>query len=192
MANLQFQFGTRNVGRKFKLAADLRAQSYRRASKKTMEQLRDKVLNEGRANMRGAGNFGSRRWQQGFKGRLLQKNKEDWSVTFTHDVSYFMVFQTGKVIRGRPLLWIPLRGSRAASMKVRARDFPQPLFRVDRDGGKAPLLLSKRRGQQAEVQYFGKRSVRIPKKFRIIEIIRAATKRIQSIFAKNVRDEKRN
>lgn len=82
-------------------------------------------------------------------------------------VPYWTVFQFGKVIQGRPLLWIPLSFATDAQ-GVMARDYPGPLFRVDR-AGKAPLLMTNV-GKRAEAKYFGKESVRIPKKFHLIEI----------------------
>jgi hypothetical protein len=68
------------------------------------------------------------------------------------------VFQEGRVIHGKPLLWIPLSFSDAVG--IRARDYG-PLFRVDRSG-KSPLLLSPKDG---EPKYSGHEQITIPKKF---------------------------
>jgi hypothetical protein len=62
---------------------------------------------------------------------------------------------------------------------VRARDYPGKLFRVDRDGGKAPLLLG---GSPATPKYFGKASVRIPKKFHLRDIIREGASKLKLFY----------
>jgi hypothetical protein len=104
-------------------------------------------------------------------------------LAFTHDVPYFMVFQRGAVIRGKPLLWIPLSFAGDAQ-GVMARDYPGRLFRVDRKSGAAPLLLA---GNPAEPKYFGKEQVRIPKKFRVIEIIREGARELAEFFKNRMR-----
>ena len=120
----------------------------------------------GRANIRAGGNFGSARWQQGFRARVSFQSRTDITIRITHDVKYWVVFEEGRVIRGKPLLWIPLSFSTAGRLNVRARDYPGKLFRVDR-AGKAPLLLD-----DSGPQYFGKESVRIPRKWRLRDIVK--------------------
>lgn len=130
-----------------------------------------------RDNIAGAGNFGNR-WTEGFQGKVTEGGGYV-RIAFTHAVPYWKVFQTGKVIKGRPLLWIPLSFAQDAK-GVRARDYPGKLFRVDRPG-KAPLLMTAK-GGRAEAKYFGKESVRIPKKFRVVEIIRDGSKKMTQFF----------
>jgi hypothetical protein len=69
---------------------------------------------------------------------------------------------------------------------VRARDYPQPLFRVNRKG-KAPLLLTK----GGEPKYFGKPRVRIPRKFHIRDIVRIVSRSIKPVFREVLKQEKR-
>jgi hypothetical protein len=95
---------------------------------------------------------------------------------------YWTVFQFGKVIHGRPLLWIPLRFA-ADAKGVRARDYPGKLFRVNRKGGKAPLLLS---AATKEPKYFAKPYVKIPKKFRVLEIARELSHKINDFYKRRM------
>lgn len=95
-----------------------------------------------------------------------------------------MVHQTGRLIRGRPMLWIPLSFAEDAQ-GVRARDFPGGLFRVDRKKGGAPLLLSIKDRQP---KYFGKTQVYVPKRFRVIEIIRETARKFKTIVVQRLRE----
>lgn len=177
---LKIEFRDKQVGRKF----SIRTAEFSRRIDKSVTAALDKAAKEiktrGDANIRSAGNFGSR-WTKGFKVRVTSrgtrgKNREA-SIQLRHDVPYFPVFQEGRIIRGKPLLWIPLSFSDAVG--TRARDYPEPLFRVDRKGGKAPLLLS---AEDREPKYSGHKSVKIPKKFRILEIAKDVASRIKSFI----------
>ncbi len=146
-----------------------------KAIEEATKTLAENILQEGRSDISGAGNFGAR-WTQGFtytsEGSLAQR-----TLTFRHAVSYWRVFQYGATIHGKPLLWIPL--SDAGLKGVSARDFPGRLFRVERRSGGPPLLLSAADGQ---VKYTGHESVRIPKKFHLVEIIRAEVKTFGALY----------
>lgn len=132
----------------------------------------------GREDIRAGGNFGSPRWQNGFQAKVSFVSQSDLNIRVTHDVPYWSVFETGKVIHGKPLLWIPMRGSDAAKLGVRAREFPEPLFRVNRKKGGAPLLMSK----GGKVQYFGKDSVKIPKKWHLRQIVRDVARQLNTFY----------
>lgn len=136
----------------------------------------DRIEKRGRANMRGAGDFGSKRWQQGFQAFVSFASRASLRIRVTHAVSYWRVFQHGARIFGRPLLWIPLPFARDAQ-GVRARDYPGRLFRVNRLG-KSPLLMT----TGGKPKYFGRESVRIPKKFRLIEIAREVFRSMPAIY----------
>jgi len=133
------------------------------------------IEDRGRADIANAGNFG-RRWTEGLKATVTQGGG-NIRIRVTHDVEYWTVFQYGKVIRGKPLLWIPLSFADDAQ-GVMARDFPAPLFRVDRQG-KAPLLISADDGQP---KYFGKEQVKIPKKFHLVEIAAEVSRDLGDLF----------
>ena len=70
------------------------------------QQLADNILKEGRADIASAGKFGTR-WTQGFTANVDGKGLV-YSITFRHAVPYWRTHQYGALIRGKPLLWIPL------------------------------------------------------------------------------------
>lgn len=138
----------------------------RRAVAGTARRLSSEIETAGRANIAAGGNFKSERWQQGFRAVVSFQGAGNAIIRVIHAVSYWKVFEFGAVILGKPLLWIPLGFSQAGQLMVRARDFPGQLFRVDRKRG-APLLMNK-----DGPQYFGKESVRIPRKWRLRDTVR--------------------
>lgn len=176
---LRIDFDGRKIGREYSTrtreAGGRRARAFDAAAKEVMNT----ALEQARANISRAGNFGSR-WTRGLQGVINNSADGDVEILFTHTEEHFNVFQYGATIRGQPMLWIPL--SFATDAKgVFARDYPGGLFRVDRKGGKAPLLLSR---ESREPKYFGKEQVRIPKKFRVIEIIRETARTFKSVLAR--------
>lgn len=152
------------------------AQKYKQRIEKALDAATDKlsqnILQEGRQDISSAGKFGAR-WTQGFTSDIDGSGLTR-TITFRQAVPYWRVFQYGAVIQGKPLLWIPLR-----EKGPRARDFPGRLFRVNRKSGGAPLLMS---AATKQVEYTGHESVRIPKKFHLVEIIRAESKTLGALF----------
>jgi hypothetical protein len=138
------------------------------------------VVPKARADIAGAGKFGGR-WTSGFRGSV-KSTPDGVHVLFTMPtkppMKFWPVFQKGATIRGKPMLWIPLSFAKDAQ-GVLARDFPGGLFRVDRKKGGAPLLLSR---ADRQPKYFGKTSVRIPKKFHLVEIIREGAKKLGPFY----------
>lgn len=139
------------------------------------------ILKLGRADMAKAGNFSSQRWQAGLKVRTSYQSRTDITIRVTHDVPYWVVFEEGRVISGKPLLWIPLDFANDAQ-GVRAKDYPGQLFRVDR-AGKAPLLVS-----DDGPKYFGKEKVTIPKKFHLREIVAKVARTMPALFKKAMKN----
>lgn len=143
------------------------------------QQLSENILQEGRSDISGAGNFGAR-WTEGFTADISGEGYVR-TLTLRHAVPYWKVFQYGAIIHGRPLLWIPMEKG-----GPRAREFGGRLFRVPRDpaqmrrkGGGVPLLMS---AADKQVKYTGHESVTIPKKFHLIEIARAEAKTVGALF----------
>jgi hypothetical protein len=134
------------------------------------------IEDQGRANIRSGGNFGSARWQQGFRAKVSFQSATDLVIRVTHAVKYWKVFEEGRVIFGKPLLWIPLSFSTAGHLGVRARDFPGKLFRVNRKG-KAPLLMN-----EQGPQYFGKERVRIPRKWHLRDIVKRIARNMRQYY----------
>lgn len=160
------------LGPQFKAGVQKFVKKNQRAQLAAAQRVASEIETEGRANIRAGGNFGSTRWQEGFRAKLSFISAQNLVIRITHSVKYWRVFEEGRTIVGRPLLWIPLSFSQAGSLKVRAKDFPGKLFRVNRLG-KAPLLMS-----DQGPEYFGKESVRIPKKWRLRAITKQVARRM--------------
>ncbi len=150
----------------------------RAAARGAAQDAAEEIEEKGAKDIASAGNFGSR-WTQGLHAKVSEGGG-NIRVSVTHDVSYFSVFETGKIILGKPLLWIPLSFADDAQ-GVNARDYPGVLFRVDRKDGGAPLLLAA--GKPAQVKYFGIDQVVIPRKFHIAEIAREASRKLKQFYA---------
>lgn len=142
------------------------------------------ILTRGRADIKKAGDFGSDRWQQGLQARTSFQSRSDITIRITHAVPYWVVFEEGRVIHGKPLLWIPFDFATDAQGKS-ARDYPGQLFRVDREG-KAPLLMSK-----DGPKYFGKEKVTIPKKFHLRKIAADVSRKMGTFFKKAMSNGRR-
>jgi hypothetical protein len=120
------------------------------------------IEQRGRTDISSAGKFG-RAWTSGFhsKPKSIGHGVE---VVTTMSGRGWRIFQEGRTIHGRPLLWIPLSGTDAKG-KAKSR-YPDPLVQVQNRAG-LPLLISRRDNRP---KYFGKESVTIPKKFHLTEI----------------------
>jgi hypothetical protein len=148
----------------------------RGAAKDVVEYVEPKA----RADIRGAGQFGQR-WSSGFVGKVTEGGgniRVSFSMPSEPPMRHWRVFEFGAVIRGKPLLWIPLSFAKDAQ-GIRARDYPGKLFRVDRKAG-APLLLG---GNPATPKYFGKTQVTIPKKFHLRDIIKEGAKQLKLFYS---------
>jgi hypothetical protein len=154
------------LGPQFKLQVRKFSEKQTRAIQTAATSVSQDIEQLGRANIRAGGNFGSPRWQQGFRAKVSFQSRVNITIRITHSEKLWVVFEEGRVIRGRPLLWIPLSFSQAGQLKVRARDYPGKLFRVNRPG-RAPLLLD-----DSGPQYFGKEQVRIPRKWHLRDIVK--------------------
>jgi len=145
----------------------------------------DYVVPLAQTDIASAGRFGSR-WVTGFKGKVTQGGGH-YVVNFTMPTDppmrYWRVFEHGAVIKGKPMLWIPLSFAKDAK-GLRARDYPGKLFRVDRKAGGAPLLLG---GNPVAPKYFGKESVTIPKKFHLRTIIAAGSKQLKLFYTQRMK-----
>lgn len=148
-----------------------------KATAAATQKLADNILQKGRADMAGAGKFGSARWQQGLTAEVSGEDNLR-TITISHNISYFWVHQEGAIIHGKPLLWIPLSFADIPP-GTSARDFPGRLFRVDRKAGGAPLLLSV---DDKQPKYHGQTSVRLPKRFHVVEIAQAEAKTLGALF----------
>lgn len=179
---LRISFDGAKMGREYSTRMRERTTRTRNAFDAAANEVLKTALDAARQNIARAGNFGSR-WTQGLHGVLNKSADGDLEILFTHEEEHFWVFQKGTTIHGQPMLWIPLSFASDAR-NVFARNYPGGLFRVDRKGGKAPLLLSRADG---EPKYFGKEKVVIPKKFRVLEIIRETARTFKAVLGSKIR-----
>lgn len=178
MAGLKIRIdGVGQIGAKLRQTARKHSDGVRRAIRQTAEQTAATIKEEGDADIASAGNFG-KRWTEGFTTEVTTGGGNT-IVTTRMAVPYWRVFEFGNVTHGNPMLWIPLSFAPEAK-GVLARDYPAPLFRVDRKHG-APLLMTPG-ADGARAVYFGKESVTIPKKFHLVEIAQAAGKRMGDVY----------
>lgn len=133
-------------------------------------------LKNARADISAAGNFGSR-WTKGLTAKVTEGGG-NIRIAFQHTIPYWRVHQTGAIIRGKPLLFIPFSFA-ADAQGVRARDYPGKLFRITRRSDGLVMLFSVADGQP---KYFGKKSVKIPKRFRVLEKIRDAARQMKNFY----------
>lgn len=138
------------------------------------------AVEEGRDNIAGSGSFGPK-WQEGLRRRIVgakeggEPSLQAKAIIF-HKSGLAGVFEHGATIQGRPLLWIPTtpgapRASRSGKKLVSATVRGQPMLfdANDRDPHRKPL-------------YIGVPSVRIPKKWRITEIVKEHAARLGELF----------
>lgn len=173
MASLRLSFKGQSFGRRFKISMDSASRKVRRAQTLAAEEALGHMLRLGRENIAQAGNFGTR-WTEGLNGEV-RRDGGNIVINLRHRVPYFMVHQRGATIKGRRgLLWIPLPGVDRSERG----DF----FQRSRRGN---LLLFKKEGRGIRPLRVGKESVRIPKRFRVLEIAREVAGLIKSFYLKN-------
>lgn len=144
------------------------------------------AVQEGRSNIASAGQFKGK-WLSGLQYRTKdaeaggEPSLQARAIVF-HKFGIAGVFEHGATIQGKPLLWIPTQhgaptASRSGKKLVSATVRGQPvLFDAnDPDRHRKPL-------------YIGVPSVRIPKKFRITEIVKEHAKQLGMLFLKHFKD----
>jgi hypothetical protein len=181
----RIEFLDKQIGRRYRAASKRDYDRAARAVTSAAHEAARELLRLGRADISGAGNFGTR-WTRGLRADVTPPRGSfsvDAQILVRHDLTAvgFRLFEFGGVVRGRPLLWIPLSFA-ADARGVRARDYPGPLFRVDRRSG-APLLLT----TGGEPKYFGKESVTMPRKFHIRDVGRRVARGFEALYRKYFR-----
>jgi hypothetical protein len=177
-----------NTDRKNWLKLDREREPIGKAAVAALRETAAAAVKEGRANIASAGlGFQHAQWLTGLKYRTQGATKDgqpsaDAKVIVFHKYGIAGVFEHGATIEGKPLLWIPTThggppASRSGKKLTSATINGTPvLFDAnDRDRHRKPL-------------YIGVPSVRIPKKFRIFEIVKDQAKRIAVRFFKHLQD----
>ena len=177
MPTLRLYVQDERVGQLLRRSVSRQGDKVRAAARETAQAAAEQIVTRGRADIRSApGNWGQR-WPDGLNAEVSEGGG-NIRISVTHDVPYFMVFERGALIKGKPLLWIPLSSN---PFKVRARDYPGRLFKTVRKSDGLQLLGSRDDGQ---MKYFAKESVTIPKKFHITEIARQVASNMKLAYRK--------
>lgn len=145
------------------------------------------AVTEGRQNIAGAGRFGSR-WVTGLKYRLFpEKPSLRARATIFHTVGLAGQFQTGATIMGKPLLWLPIRANLPPRVNS-PKQYGRKLVSVNRPG-KKPMLFAALRGPDRKPLFVGVKSIKIPKKFSVIEIVEHQAERLGEFFLRRFKDK---
>lgn len=150
------------------------------------ETATDAVI-EGRQNIAGSGRFGGK-WLSGLQYRMMNAEQggepslQATAIIF-HQFGIAGVFEHGATLEGKPLLWIPTTpgeppASRSGKKLVSATVRGQPMLfdAGDPDRHRKPL-------------YIGVPAARIPKKWRITEIVKEHAKQLGLLFIKHFKDQ---
>ena len=138
-----------------------------------VELFAENVQREGRADIAAAGRF-SGDWISGFT-YTISGEKGVKTVVFKHSKRLWRVFQKGAVLRGNPILWIPVDPG-----DPRAKQYPGRLFKVKgRTKRDTPILMS----DDGRVRYIGIKSARIKRKFHLLKIIRDEARKLRHEFS---------
>jgi uncharacterized protein DUF6441 len=144
------------------------------------------AVKKGRDNIRSSGRFRGK-WVSGLKFRLLDATKDgepslQAQAEIFHSMGIAGVFEFGATIKGERLLWIPTKPrapppSKSGRKLVFATVRGQPMLfdAADRNRYRKPL-------------YIGVPSVRIVKRWRIIEIVKQVANQLGPMFIKHFRD----
>jgi hypothetical protein len=177
-----------NVDKKNWLKLDRQWEPIGTAAVAALRETAANAVKEGRANIASAGpGFQHAQWIPGLKYKTVGATKGgqpsmDAKVIVFHRYGIAGVFEHGATIVGKPMLWIPTKhggppasksGKKLTSATING--VPMLFDANDRDRHRKPL-------------YIGVKSVHIPKKFRIIQIVKEQAKRIAERFFKLLKD----
>jgi hypothetical protein len=178
MAQLRLYFTGEPIGEKLKRSTEKNTSQVISAMMETGQQTADTIVARGRANIAGAGKFGSR-WTTGLQAKVT-RGGGNIRLAVTHSEKYFRVFERGATIAGKPLLWLPVGGggSGGSAGQVYAQNFPGRLFKITSKKGR-PLLMD---AVNKTPRYVGLGSVRVPRKFHIRDIIREEATKMKALY----------
>jgi hypothetical protein len=165
---------------------ELHARNVTAAMAAAAQETAEAIETKGREDISQAGNFGPA-WTFGFKSTTSETSDGVQVVTTMSGKRHgWRIFQEGKTIAGKPLLWIPLSGTDAKG--IPARKYPGGVVQNASRAGTL-LLISKR---DHRPKYHGMTSVTIPKKFHLIEIATEEGNKLSERFSKNFKKMSNN
>jgi hypothetical protein len=163
------------------------------AATAAVKQASAKALSSARESIAAAGFSGF--WQQGLQLKTYPtggKNSINAAGWFSHKNNLAIVFQEGRLIRGKPLLWLPLTSTPA---KVNGRKGTpanyakagRKLFSVNRPGKRPLLFGTPVGGGKAQPLFVGIDVVSLRKQWRIYETIQHAADELPALFEQNLK-----
>lgn len=171
------KFNPPNIGAMFKSNMAGLRDRFIRAVNAAVNMAASMMLEAGRRDIAGAGNFGGK-WTNGLQVGVEGAAPGNMKLSMTHEIPWAGIFERGGTIHGSPMLWIPLSGTDAAG--VRASAFGGGLFsaKYPRHGG-PPLLFSM---ADKKPRYFGVESITIPRKFHLTEDVVSVMSNFRAVF----------
>jgi hypothetical protein len=151
----------------------------RKAIAGTATEVAKSLRTSGRAHIKTAGRFGA--WA--FSVRT--KRDGDSRVVTAKASLVVEALETGRTLRGRPLLWIPIGSNKDVPPIGK---YPGKLARVERKG-RVPLLVPIGGGAP---KYFGLPKVVMPKKLHLRAIGRRLASRVPFILSRNLAKQQVN
>ena len=153
------------------------------ASVAALRETAANAVEEGRENIAGSGQF-SGKWLSGLRSRIVEATEDgepslQAKAIIFHKFGYAGVFEHGATIQGKPLLWIPTTAGRPPASRS-GKKLTSATVR-----GKPMLFDANDRARDRKPLYIGVPSVRIPKKWRITEIVKEHAARIGALFLKH-------
>lgn len=173
------------------------------------ETMREKIQDAGAAAMKetqigvkvggrraiAGGGFG-RKWQNAFRVNLYPKRgrASNPAVFAYHKIPYAGVFEKGAVIKGKPVMWLPLphipkkMGGRRTTPESYAKRFGKMITITSPKGHQIILgRRSRRKGAQLEPIFVGLTVVTIRKKFDLDGVFTREANRIPQRYANNLK-----
>ncbi len=146
------------------------------------------IEQRGRVEIAQGGRFG-RNFVFSFHAQRLAKKRAKATIIRVWDtLPFFNIFEEGGVVRGKPLLWIPISTQKERFKLTSPQAYGAGLFSRRKGSNKVPLLMAKV-GGEALPMFFGVPSVTIPKKFDTLSIIKDVNAKIPGMYADLLRSK---
>ena len=181
-----------NTDKKNWLKLDRQTEPIGTAAVKALRETAAAAVKEGRRDIAAAGpGFTHAKWIPGWKYRTVGATKggqpsADAKVIVYHQYGIAGVFQEGMTIKPKgEFLWIPVKHGGPAPLTLLKQGKKLTFARVN---GTPLLFDASDPDRHRKPLYIGRKEVRIPKKFRLIEIVKEQAKQIAERFFKHLQD----
>jgi len=178
------EFDAVGATKSLNIVVEAQTKAFKRSSDKTAVQISQTIKKFGDADIRRAGKFGVR-WTNAFAvNPVSRKDTNTIRMGFTSAIPYALIFEYGGIVKGRPLLWIPLPWN--PDQESGPREHSGELFFVARPG-KNPLLLD---AQSSVPLFVGVPSVTIRPRFHLRQIASNTVRRLApELYYANLKKE---